>query len=153
MVQNATYSFLDVQCAVTGPGGQFSISEGGIAEEGITIEYDEDKTTLTVGADGSFMHSLHGGNAGRATIRLLKTSPINAQLSAMYNSDRITAANWGRNVISIRNPVTGDTFTLQGCAFAKFPTNTNAKEGGVNEWVFACGSIDPRLGTGSPSAN
>ena len=40
MVQNATYSFLDVQCAVTGPGGQFSISEGGIAEEGITIEYE-----------------------------------------------------------------------------------------------------------------
>ncbi len=147
----STYSFLDVQCGITGPGGTFSLgSDAGAAEEGITIAFAEPKNTMTTGAGGDVMHSLHAGRTGMITVRLLKTSPVNRQLSVLYNFQTTSAAYHGRNTISMRNPVTGDTFTLSACAFQKFPDNVNGKDGGTNEWTFDCGFIDPLLGSGTP---
>ena len=82
-----TYSFLDVQAAISGPGGNFPLAgdESGNSEEGITIEPTGDKNIMTVGADGSVMHSLKGDRSGTVTVRLLKTSTINAALQALYN--------------------------------------------------------------------
>ena len=82
-----TYSFLDVQAAISGPGGNFPLAgdESGNSEEGITIEPTGDKNIMTVGADGSVMHSLKGDRSGTVTVRLLKTSTINAALQALYD--------------------------------------------------------------------
>lgn len=143
------YSFKDVYCAITGPGGSFSLSEGGVAEEGITVAMGDDKNTMTTGADGQVMHSLHQGKSGTVTIRLLKTSPLNHLLNAMYNFQSTSAAYWGSNVISVRNPVRGDDAAARNCAFKRHPDFQNGKQGGTVDWVFDAGQIDPILGDGT----
>lgn len=147
MSQLQTYSFLDVMAAITGPGAAFNIGQdAGVAEEGITIEPAEDKGTLTVGADGTPMHSLHAGSAGVITVRILKTSPTNALLMAAYNFQRISSANWGQNVIVVSNAVQGDIITATAVAFRRVPNLNFQKVGGMNEWSFQAGRITPLLG-------
>lgn len=149
----ATYSFLDVVAAITGPGGTINLaSESGSAQEGITVEMAEDKNVMTVGADGSVMHSLLATKAGTATVRLLKTSPVNAVLQLMYNLQTQSSATHGRNMITIRDIARGDTVTLAKVAFKKAAALNYAREGGDNEWLFDVGVVTTVLGTGTPEA-
>lgn len=149
----ATYSFLENFAAVAGPNGAFSMGAGsGNSEGGITITQTEDRNTMTVGADGQGMHSLHAGKSGTVTVRLLKTSPQNALMEQMFNLDTSQPRNHGRNTITIRDIGRGDTITCQECAFARFTDVTYAKDGGENTWVFHAIKIDYKLGTGLPVA-
>lgn len=149
-----TYSFLDVQCSIIGPGGAFILGNGaGAAEEGITAVMNEDKNSLVVGADGAAMHSLHAGQGGVITIRLLKTSPYNANLMLLHNTQRQSAALWGQNTIVVNDSARGDVVTGLLCAFKKAPDLTYAKDGGMNEWAFDVGNLTMLLGTGVPDAN
>lgn len=144
----STYSFLDTQATISGPGGSFNIGSGAaVAKEGITIEPAGDKNTMTIAADGAGMHSLHADKSGSITVRLLKTSPVNAQLMAMYNLQQTSAALWGQNVIEINNPVIGENNGCRGVAFKKKPTIVYAEEGQLNEWTFDVIAIDSILGT------
>lgn len=146
----ATYSFLDVAATITGPGGSFSLGYGsGNAEEGITVAMQEDKNTMTVGADGSVMHSLHAGNGGTVTLRFLKTSPTNQMLAVMYDAQRISSALWGNNTIVVSDPARGDQIACSQCAFTRWPNVNYAKDGGVQEWTFQAGRIDGILGDGT----
>jgi hypothetical protein len=148
----ATYAFADILASIAGPGGAFSLGAGaGIADEGITVEYADAKGSLTPGADGTYMHSLHAANNGSVTVRMLKTSPVNKMLSDLYNFQKGSSANWGQNVITVSNHVTGDSFICNGCSFQQFPNNTNAKDGGMNEWRFLSGEVIPNLGNGAPT--
>lgn len=151
-MQAGSYSFQDVQATISGPGGSFSIGAGaGNAEEGIVIAQAEDKNTMMIGADGSAMHSLHASKGGTITISLLKTSPYNQILNNMYNFQAASAAPWGKNFITVRNPVSGDAATGRYCAFKKRPDVAYAKDGNVMAWAFDVGAIDLGLGNGSPS--
>lgn len=148
-----TYSFLDIQCAIEGPNGSFSLgSDAGVAEEGITFSFADDKATVMMGAGGQGMHSLHAAKNGTVTVRLLKTSPVNSLLQDMYNADTASSADYGQNTISLRNPVNGDSHTAADCGFRKFPDLVNGKVGQMLEWTFNSLAIDPILGTGTPSA-
>lgn len=146
------YSFLDVHAAISGPGGNLPLAseEAGAAEEGITIEPVGDKSTMTEGADGSWMHSLHASKAGRVTVRLLKVSGVNARLQAMYDFQTDSAARHGRNTITIRDTTRGDVVTCAGCAFAAPPTLSYGKTAGTVDWTFHAGRIDRTLGSGTP---
>jgi len=143
----ATYSFLDTNAALVGPGGAINLGAGsGSSEEGITIEPGEDINTMTIGADGSVMHSLHANKSGMLTIRLLKTSPVNAKLALLYAFQTASSANHGKNTVTLSNSQTGDVITCQVVAFQKAPSLTYAKDGGMNEWTFSAGIIDRVLG-------
>ncbi len=149
MAAKGTYSFLDVMAAIAGPGGAFQLGSGaGAAEEGITIEPSEDMDNMQIGADGEGVHSLVANKSGKVTVRLLKTSPVNAQLSAMQALQRVSAANHGQNTLSITNRVSGDVYSCRGVAFAKVPPNSYAKLANVIEWEFNATDIDPALGAG-----
>lgn len=142
-----TYSFLDVLAAVAGPGLVANIGNGAsVAEEGITIAPTGDKNTMTEGADGKVQHNLIASDSGQITVRLLKTSPMNAVLMAAYELQSTSSSLWGRNVLTVTNPTTGDITTAQQCAFKKKPEITYAKEGPLLEWVFDCGKISTILG-------
>lgn len=144
-----TYSFLDVNVTIAGPGGNFSLGNGaGPAEEGITITMTEDKNTMVIGADGSSMHSLHAGNSGSLSVTLLKTSPVNALLMAMYNLQRQAGSTWGKNVLVVTDFSRGDVISARQVAFTKVPELKYAKDGGTNEWTFQAGAIDDLLGIG-----
>ena len=144
----STYSFVNITASITGPGGLFTIGGDGAAnsEEGITIEMAEDRDNMQIGADGTPMHSLHAGKGGTFTFRLLKTSPVNQQLSLMHDYQQLSSVNWGQNIIVIRNTGSGDIVTGQSCAFKRWPNTTYAKDGGTVEWAFNVGKIDGFLG-------
>lgn len=144
---SGTYSFIDVSASLTGPTGSIDLGCGSAnSEEGITVAMTETKNTMTVGADGEVMHSLHAGKSGTITVTLLKTSPVNKKLSLMYNAQSQSSATWGNNVIVVRNKASGDITTARSCAFQKQPDHANAKVGNTVSWVFDCGKIDQLLG-------
>ena len=143
----ATYSFLDVTASLTGPTGVIDLGQGSAnSEEGITQTMGGNKNTMTIGADGEVMHSLHADKSGTITVTLLKTSPVNKKLSLAYNAQSQSSATWGNNVIVIRNTASGDISTARSCAFQKQPDFNNAEEGGTVAWVLDCGKIDQLLG-------
>ena len=147
----STYSFLDVVAGIAGPGLIANLGAGAaVAEEGITIEAVEDKKIMTIGADGKGQHSLIASDACTITIRLLKTSPINAMLMAAYEFQTSSSAYHGRNVLTITNPSAGDVTVVQQVAYKKKPTLTYAKEAGMNEWVFDGIKTNSLLGIGVP---
>lgn len=144
------YSFLNILATIAGPGGVFNLGAGAAnSEEGITIEPAEDKNVMTIGADGKGQHSLIASDAAKVTIRLLKTSPINAALMAMYDLQSASSALWGQNVITIVDSARGDVTTVQAAAFNKKPAITYAKEAGMNEWVFDAIKVNTVLGIGN----
>ncbi|AVG77952.1 DUF3277 family protein [Pantoea ananatis] len=142
-----TYSFMDVTASLTGPSGALDLGYGSAnSDEGIVVAMSEAKNTMTTGADGEGMHSLHAGKAGTVTVNLLKTSPLNKKLSIMYNAQSLSSTLWGNNVIVVRNTASGDLVTARGCAFQKQPDFSNPKVAGIVAWVFDCIKIDELLG-------
>ena len=138
-----TYSFLNFNCTLSGPGGLISLGNGsGANDEGITFEPAEDISSMEVGPDGSGQHSLHGNKSGHVTVRLLKTSPVNGLLMAMYNFQTSAPANHGQNTLVGVDSVTGDTVTCQQVAFKRRPTMKQGKVAGYNEWQFDAVSMD-----------
>lgn len=147
----ATYSFQDVQVTLTGPGGIVTLGySAGPTEEGITVERAEDKDNMTIGADGTPMHTLHAAKHGSVVVRLLKISPMNAILQAMYDLQSLSSATWGQNVLVVSQIIAGDIHTCRSVAFRRAPTFTYGKEGGFNEWPFNVGLIDSVLGVYVP---
>jgi hypothetical protein len=144
------YSFLNVSATISGPGAAGLNLGAGAAnsEEGITIEAVEDKNVMTIGADGQGQHSLIASDACKVTVRLLKTSPVNAALMQLYELQSASSALWGQNVITIVDNGRGDLTTVQAAAFNKKPTITYAKEGGMNEWIFDAIKATTVLGAG-----
>lgn len=144
---NQTYSFLDVVAAIAGPGGTFGLANGaGPSEEGITVNAAGDIDTMQIGADGSGQHSLHADKSGKVSVRMLKTSPVNQLLSAMYAFQTASASTHGQNTISIIDSARGDVITCQQCAFVKAPDLSYGKEAGTVDWEFNAVKIDRTLG-------
>ena len=145
---SSTYSFLDCNAGIVGPGGAFQLGNGaGAAEEGITIAPTGDISGMLIGADGSGQHSLHADKSGTVTIRVLKVSPVNQLLSALYAFQTSNGASHGQNTIAINDRSRGDAIICTQCAFKKAPDLTYAKEGGTNEWVFNAIRIERTLGS------
>lgn len=148
-----TYSLKDVMVSIVGPSGGVILGggQGGVAEGGIKIEPANDKNMMTVGADGSVMHSLIAGEASTVTVTLLKTAIANTVLMQMYNVDTQSGAVHGKNTITV-NDIRGDAIANMSAAFKKRPTFTYDKEGGTMEWTFDAALTVPVLGTGVPTA-
>lgn len=142
-----SYSFLDCAAGLVGPGGAFQMGAGsGNDEGGITVSPTGEINTMQVGADGSGQHSLHADRSGTVTVRLLKTSPLNAALMAMYNFQTASSSAHGQNTIVITDTQRGDVITCTQVAFSKVPDLNYAKVAGMNEWVFQAVSIIRTLG-------
>lgn len=144
----STYSFIDVKASLVGPGGMLDLGAGSaLAEEGIEFNPVGDKNTMTIGADGEGMHSLHADKSGTVILRYLKTSPVNAKLMALYDAQSMSSALWGKNLISVTNPTVGDGHVARSCAFKRKPNMVNKKDADIIEWHFDAIKIDSILGT------
>lgn len=143
----STYSFLDTTATLTSDDATIDIGFGAaVAKEGITFAMATDKNTMTIGADGQGMHSLHADKSGQVTLRVLKTSPVNAQLKNLYDLQQNNTKKWGKNTITFNHTGSGDNGTASKCAFKKVPDLTYADEAGTVEWVFDAIAIDMKLG-------
>ena len=144
---SSTYSFLDCKAALVGPGGAISMGNGaGVAEEGITITPTGEISGMTIGADGSGQHNLYADKSGKVTVRLLKTSPTNALLSAMYALQTSNPAAHGQNTLVINDMSRGDVISCEQVAFAKAPDLSFAKDGAPVDWEFNAIKITRTLG-------
>ena len=142
----AVYSFLDVRCAMVGPGGSVNFGNGaGDSEEGITIVPNVDINNMEIGADGSGQNSLIINKSGTVTISLLKTSPTNQILQTMFNLQTATTANHGQNTITLTLS-NGETITCAQVAFKRVTDLAYKTVAGFNEWAFDCVKIDRTLG-------
>lgn len=141
------YSFLNFQCALSGPGGVINLGNGaGAAAEGVQFSPASEFNTMLIGADGSGQHSLSADKSGRIVVRLLKTSPTNRLLSAMAAFQRANPTTHGQNTIAGTDTVRGDVVSCQQVAFSKIPELNFAKEAGLVEWEFQAIKIDITLG-------
>jgi len=142
-----TYSFKDVSASLAGPTGTVDLGYGSsVADEGISIDVTGDKNTMLIGADGKGMHSLHADKSGSVVVRLLKISPVNAALMAMYDAQQTSAAFWGQNTIVVRQTQSGDISTAQQCAFKRKPNINYKKDGDIIEWHLEAVHINTVLG-------
>ena len=143
----ATYSFLDVNCVITGTGGSANLASGAdAADEGIKITPVGEKNTMTIGADGSVMHSLLASTASKIEVSLLKTSPMNAVLMAMYNVQTNLSSLHGKNVIALTILQTGEAIGFTSVAFSSIPDMEYGKEGKIVTWKFNAGKTAAVLG-------
>jgi len=144
-----TYSFLNISCLMAGPGIASNLAAGAAAaEEGITLEPTTEKNVMTIGADGIGQHSLVADDSCKVTVRLLKTSPLNAILMAAFDAQSISSALWGINTFTLSDSARGDFSVIQQAAYKKRPTLTYAKEGGMMEWEFDGIQVNSILGGG-----
>jgi hypothetical protein len=135
----AAYSFSDVHAVLSGPFGVIVLGNGsGSSDEGISFEAIDERNRMTIGADGSGFHTLIASRAARSTVRIIKTSPVNAALQQMFNAQSRSSLYWGQNALSVSNPVTGDLASGFGVAFGKQPGNQWGKEPNIIEWEFMC---------------
>lgn len=146
-----TYSFANVVAALSGPGAPAIPigSSAGAADEGITVEMEEDKNVMLGGSDGSVMQVLRAGNRAKITIRLLLTSPVNGLLMAAYDFQKASSATWGQNTLIVTDVARGDLISGQQASFAKAPTTTYSKDGTMREWVFHVGQCEQVLAVGA----
>jgi gentisate 1,2-dioxygenase len=103
---------------------------------------------MTTGANGDVMHGLKATQSGRITISLLKTATGNALFNQMYRYQATSSAFWGRNILTIANPVTGDAIVASAGAFVKHTDIGYSAEPGMNVWAFDFGVIAEVLGNG-----
>lgn len=143
----STYSFLDTAVTLTCADATLDLGYGAaVAAEGVEFAMGEDKNVMTMGADGEGMHTLICSNAGQVILRLLKTSPLNAKLSDLYNLQKSNTKKWGRNVISFTHAGSGDSGTAAKCAFKKRPALKYAKDADVVEWSFDSIKLEAKQG-------
>lgn len=143
-----TYSFLDVSCAMIGPGLAIDLSTGaGLAQEGISFSPNADINTTTIGADGQGMQTLKADKSGSITVRVLKSSPVNQQLSLALAFQRTSSAVHGQNTITLVDRNKGDNVTAQNVAFQRQPNLDFGAEAQIVEWTFSAVTIDMALGS------
>jgi hypothetical protein len=151
-IEAGAYSFLTNTLTIAGPNGSFTMGGPDTAsgEGGFTWTFSEDTNQQTGSADGSTMNSFIASLRGKCTVRLQKTSPINALLNQLWQQDRANGGiTWGQNVLTHRDVNRGDLVIGHQAAFTKHPNITAAKVGGEMEWEFDCGKILPSLGPGN----
>jgi len=78
-------------------------------------------------------------------VRLLKTSPVNSLLSALFAFQRSEGSVHGQNTIVINDSNRGDVITCRQVAFSKAPPLQYGKEAGLIEWDFTAVKIDITL--------
>lgn len=144
----AAYSFLDTSATIVGPGGIINIGIGsGAADEGVQTEPAE-RNEMKTGADGAVMHVLQAQRTGKLMIHLLKTSPVNQQLSIMQETQMASAALHGQNVITLTQTGLGDVVTATQVAFRRGPPLGYGKDGPNVTWELDCGILHELLGGG-----
>src|SRR4051812_32744086 len=103
-----SYSFVNVSASISGPGGLISLGSGSAnTDDGIQIEYNAEADSMTIGLDGTPIHSLSPDKSAKITVTLSKLSSVNARLSAMFDAQRLSSSLWANNTVTIQDSASG----------------------------------------------
>lgn len=127
MVKN--YNFKQVDC-IFGPNIITGFSDG----DSISIEANEDSFTFEPANDGSGTRSATNNTSARATLRLQQTSPANAILQAIHNSDRVSGA--GVLPFTLKDRSGNTLHFAETMWIARQPTSAFGKASGAREWIL-----------------
>ena len=110
-----------------------------IAEEGISISFNGEGFTQTIGLKGEVAINQDSNESGTVTLNLLSTSESNNYLSGLY----ITAKEGGQveYPLVIRDQNGSTLYTSTDAVIKRIPDSTKAKETGTNSWEIICGTL------------
>lgn len=130
MPEFKTFSFKDVNVI-------FGIAEIGGFGEGddvITIQYDADQYTKTVGAKGDVTRTQTADSSCSMTLKLLQTSSSNSVLMNIFNTDRETGV--GALPFIVNNKKTGETYVVNNAWIVKPPPITRGANPTTMDWAL-----------------
>jgi len=108
--------------------------------DAVSVEFDSETWTKTVGSDGEVCRSRTNNNTGKVTITLMYSSMVNDAFNAQKVLDRATGL--GTVSILIKDLSSASTVFVPQAWIQKEPTQTYGKEMGNREWVFDCSAIE-----------
>ncbi len=102
-------------------------------DEFLTVAFNEDAATLTVGVDGEAALSFNKNESGRFTIRVMQGSEANDILTGIFVAFK---ANKVLVPIFVKDLNGRSTYLGAKCWPVKLPESAFAKQAGIREWVF-----------------
>ena len=111
----------------------------------ISIAFDEDQYTKTVGADGEVSRSKSNNNTATVSLTLKQTSSSNDALSALYQADRLS--NGGVVPFMVKEIGSGRTLCFAQSAWVqKLSDVAYSKDIEDRAWTIATGQMQIFIG-------
>lgn len=119
-------------------------ARGYVAGSFIVVQMNAEMFTTNTGASGDVCRVQSNDESGKVTLRLMATSPTNAELSTQAALDKITGLNYGALQIKDLNGLT--VHSAEQAWIEKMPDDDKGMEVGEIEWVFACAQLRMFIG-------
>ncbi len=124
-----------------------SIIVDGYADgEGLSVEFNEDAFSLTVGIDGKAVRNKILNRSARVTLNLLASSATNDALNAVYQLDQVVPNGAGVAPLAIRDHNGRSLLTSPAAWIARPPDFTVDQEAGTRTWIIDCNPLDSFVG-------
>lgn len=137
-----TYSADEVVVVV----GGIPVTEGLGPDTFLSIEYDEDHWSLSVGSAGEGSRAKNNNYSATITITLQQTSDVNTLLTQAYLADT-RGVPGGATVPFLCTEVLGDSrYAAQQCWIQKPPTAEYGREVTTREWVLRTHNLVANFG-------
>jgi hypothetical protein len=116
--------------------------------EFLTVEFNEDAFTTTVGTDGKMIRNRILNRTGRVTLTLSAASQTNVALSTIYNLDQIGPGGAGVASLTIRDANSGQTLIHAPEAWIARPPDLSFDQTAApRTWIFDCSRLDYFVGS------
>ena len=115
----------------------------------ISVEFNEDSFSLTVGADGDACRAKTSNKSARMTITLLQSSASNDLLSAVHASDILTPSGDGIGPFMLKDNSGRTLCAAEKAWIVKPPTTAFSREVESREWVLETDAMISHVGGNS----
>jgi len=147
-MSNTTYSFKDYNITITSAIGNFSLQGEGIGS--MTTSMSTNKSSQSVGADGSVMTNFIAGDNGTVSFSVQQTSALNSWLTKLYNTLKAAPKGlWCTTSIDVSNLVQQEVEVIRGVSFEKLPDKPKQAEGQMITWNLMAQDIQ-QMALGAP---
>lgn len=118
----------------------------------ISVAFDEDLYTKTVGADGEVSRAKSNNQSATVALTLKQTSGSNDELSAFYQADQVSDS--GVVPLMIKEIGSGRTLVFAQAAWVqKLPDVAYSKEVEDRNWTIATAQLKTFIGGNAPSGS
>ena len=118
----------------------------GLAEDFLSIVFDDDAYRLDIGSDGEQARSKTNNNSATIEVTLQQTSPTNLLLSAQHKLDKLNPGGPGVAPFIVRD-ANGTTLDIADAAWIqKEPDHTFGRDIGTRTWTFRTGNMNSITG-------
>ena len=136
-----SYTLVHANASYSAYGAAAFDLKQGLAEDGITINMDEDFGERTNGADGSTLWSEYMTSSGTIDIVVMANSPVYAYFVTLQAAQRASGTK-GRDTFSCTNRDFNESFTASKCAIQRISGEKIDKRGNATRTItISAGSI------------